>query len=115
MSRRISRHVRFFTCAAAILTLCTMAARADSVAVAAGKGVKTALPPIESIGAGSDIRGFLAAGVPVELTRAALRRAWVTDPAIHDFVDQTESLSTSDRVSPDDVGLPRQVSQWGAR
>ena len=36
------------------------------------------LPPIESIGSGSDIRPFLALGVSVELTRAALRRAWVT-------------------------------------
>ncbi|MGH6798478.1 MAG: DUF3306 domain-containing protein, partial [Roseiarcus sp.] len=44
------------------------------------------LPPIESIGAGSDIRAFLAAGVPADLTRAALRRAWSADPTIRDFV-----------------------------
>jgi hypothetical protein len=94
-----------------LLALCSTAAHAESVAVAAGKSVKTALPSIESIRAGSDIRGFLAAGVPVELTRAALRRAWMTDPAIHDFVDQTESLPASDRVSTGDAGLPRQVSQ----
>src|SRR3981189_533482 len=44
------------------------------------------LPPIESITAETDIRGFLAAGVPSELTRAALRRAWVNDPKIRNFV-----------------------------
>jgi hypothetical protein len=44
------------------------------------------LPPIESIAADTDIRAFLAPGVPPGLTRAALRRAWVADPKIRDFV-----------------------------
>jgi hypothetical protein len=44
------------------------------------------LPPIESITAESDIRAFLAPGVPPELARAALRRAWVADPKVRDFV-----------------------------
>jgi TorA maturation chaperone TorD len=44
------------------------------------------LPPLQSITAGTDIRSFLGSSVPVELTRAALRRAWVTDPAIRDFI-----------------------------
>jgi Protein of unknown function (DUF3306) len=44
------------------------------------------LPPIESITAETDISGFLAAGVPSELTRAALRRAWASDPKIRNFV-----------------------------
>ena len=44
------------------------------------------LPPLESITAESDIRAFLAPGVPVELSRAALRRAWSADPKIRDFV-----------------------------
>jgi hypothetical protein len=44
------------------------------------------LPPIESITADTDIRRFLAPGVPPELTRAALRRAWAADPKIRDFV-----------------------------
>jgi Protein of unknown function (DUF3306) len=44
------------------------------------------LPPLESIAADTDIRGFLAAGVPPDLSRAALRRAWVADPKIRDFV-----------------------------
>jgi Protein of unknown function (DUF3306) len=49
------------------------------------------LPPIESIVADSDIRPFLALGVPAELTRAALRSAWAADPAIRDFVGIAES------------------------
>ena len=44
------------------------------------------MPPIETITAESDIRAFLAPGVPPELTRAALRRAWAADPKIRDFV-----------------------------
>ena len=39
-----------------------------------------------SITAETDIRPFLAAGVPADLKRAALRRAWMTDPKIRDFV-----------------------------
>ena len=46
----------------------------------------TGLPPIQSITAETDIRGFLAPGVPSEVTRAALRRAWTCDPAIRNFV-----------------------------
>ena len=46
----------------------------------------TKLPPVETITAESDIRAFLRAGVPPELTRAALRRAWAADPKIRDFV-----------------------------
>ncbi len=49
------------------------------------------LPPIQSITAGTDIRSFLGSGVPVELTRAALRRAWVTDPTIRGFIGIAES------------------------
>ena len=49
------------------------------------------LPPIEAIGAGSDIRPFLAAGAPADLTRAALRRAWSADPTIRDFIGLSEN------------------------
>jgi Protein of unknown function (DUF3306) len=49
------------------------------------------LPSIESIGADTDVRGFLQPGVPPELTRAALRRAWSSDPAIRDFVGLVEN------------------------
>ena len=46
----------------------------------------TKLPSIESISADTDISGFLAPGVPLELKTAALRRAWAADPKIRDFV-----------------------------
>jgi hypothetical protein len=49
------------------------------------------LPPLESIAAGTDIRAFLARGVPAELTQAALRRAWAADPAIRDFIGLSEN------------------------
>ncbi|WP_027584239.1 DUF3306 domain-containing protein [Bradyrhizobium sp. Ai1a-2] len=49
------------------------------------------LPSIESIAANTDIAAFLRAGVPAELTRAALRRAWTTDPAIRDFIGIAEN------------------------
>jgi Protein of unknown function (DUF3306) len=52
----------------------------------------TPVPPIETIGQGTDISPFLAAGVPEEITRAALRRAWSTDPAIRDFVGLSENF-----------------------
>jgi hypothetical protein len=44
------------------------------------------LPPIESITAATDIRPFLAPGVPAEIACAALRRAWTADPTIRNFV-----------------------------
>lgn len=59
------------------------------------------LPPIESIDATTDIRAFLAPGVPVELTRAALHRAWTSDPAIRDFVGIAENQW--DFTNPDAV------------
>lgn len=43
------------------------------------------LPPIESLGADSDYKRFLAPDVPEELRRLAMRRAWVTDPKISGF------------------------------
>jgi Protein of unknown function (DUF3306) len=49
------------------------------------------LPSIESIAADTDIMAFLRAGVPAELTQAALRRAWTSDPAIRDFIGIAEN------------------------
>jgi hypothetical protein len=49
------------------------------------------LPPIESIDAGTDVSAFLRPGVPADLAQAALRRAWVADPAIRDFVGLAEN------------------------
>jgi hypothetical protein len=78
------------------------------------------LPPIESITATSDIRAFLAPEVPEELKRAALRRAWASDPAIRDFIGLAENQW--DFTQPDSVPgfgsleltpeLRRLVAQW---
>jgi hypothetical protein len=46
----------------------------------------TSLPSIDSITADTDVIAFLKSGVPTALTRAALRRAWTSDPAIRDFI-----------------------------
>jgi hypothetical protein len=50
----------------------------------------SAMPTPDSIGSGMNLTAFLAPGVPEDLTRAALRRAWRLDPAIHDFVGLSE-------------------------
>jgi hypothetical protein len=60
-----------------------------------------ALPPIESITATSDVRAFLAPGVPEELSRAALRRVWSADPAIRDFIGLAENQW--DFTQPDSI------------
>jgi Protein of unknown function (DUF3306) len=60
------------------------------------------LPAIESIGIGTNVSAFLRTGVPAELTRAALRRAWAADPAIRDFVGLSENAW--DFTAPD--GIP---------
>ena len=49
------------------------------------------LPPVESITAATDVTAFLRHGIPPELSRAALRRAWAADPAIRDFVGLAEN------------------------
>ena len=49
------------------------------------------LPPLDSITALTDVRAFLSPGVPAELARAALRRAWAADPAIRDFMGLAEN------------------------
>jgi hypothetical protein len=51
----------------------------------------SSLPSIETITAETDIRPFLAAGVPAGLRQAALRRAWSADPAIRDFIGIAEN------------------------
>ncbi len=46
-----------------------------------------ALPPVETLEPGADITGFLRRGVPRALRQAVLRRMWVLNPAIRDYVD----------------------------
>jgi len=70
---------------------------ADSAEAAIGQpGIDAAfdpasLPSIEAISVNTDIRGFLQSRVPAELTRAALRQVWTSDPAIRDFVGIAEN------------------------
>jgi hypothetical protein len=59
------------------------------------------LPSLDSITAASDVRAFLAPGVPQHLARAALRRAWTADPAIRDFVGLQEN--DWDFTKPDSI------------
>jgi hypothetical protein len=61
------------------------ASPAQAKAPAAPEFDVSSLPPIETIGADTDIAAFLKPGVPAALRHAALRRVWVTDPAIRDF------------------------------
>jgi len=49
---------------------------------AATEAIVTELPPVETLYGDSDYTGFLADGAPEELTRAALRRLWRTDPVL---------------------------------
>jgi Protein of unknown function (DUF3306) len=60
------------------------------------------LPPVESISAETDITAFMRTGVPEALKRAALHRAWSSDPAIRDFVGLNENYW--DAAGPD--GIP---------
>lgn len=49
------------------------------------------LPSIDSITATTDIRMFMLPGVPMALRQAALRKVWVTDPKIRDFIEMAEN------------------------
>ncbi|GMO11322.1 DUF3306 domain-containing protein [Bradyrhizobium sp. TM233] len=51
----------------------------------------SSLPSIDEINATTDVTAFLSKGIPQELSRAALRRAWAADPAIRDFVGLAEN------------------------
>ena len=60
------------------------------------------LPALDSITAVTDIRAFLTPGVPADLARAALRRAWAADPAIRDF----KGLAENDWDFTDPTAMP---------
>jgi hypothetical protein len=52
-----------------------------------------ALPKLDELTADSDITGFLRRGVPEGLRNAALRKMWLLDPAIRDFVGPARDYS----------------------
>ena len=62
----------------------------------------SSLPPVDSIDAATDITAYLRKGIPQELLRAALRRAWSADPGIRDFMGPNENYW--DAAGPD--GIP---------
>jgi hypothetical protein len=51
------------------------------------------LPKIEELTAETDISAFLRKGVPDALRNAALRRMWLLDPAIRDFVGEARDYA----------------------
>ena len=46
-----------------------------------------ALPSLDDITAGFDIKPFLAKGVPAKLKNAAMRKLWLASPSVRDYVD----------------------------
>ena len=62
----------------------------------------SSLPPIDSITAATDITAFLRKGIPPELSRAALRRAWApTPPSATSWVSRrTPGTSTTRNAMP---------------
>lgn len=88
-------------------------AGAASTAVASGdeavcldEEALAALPKLEDIDAGADIRGFLREGVPLALRAAALSRAWLADPAIRDRVPDAIDYA-------EDYNAPHTIAGWG--
>ncbi len=49
------------------------------------------LPSLDEIGPGTKVDVFLQKGVPLDISRAALRRAWSSDPAIRDYIGLSEN------------------------
>jgi hypothetical protein len=49
--------------------------------------VVAALPSLDEIMDGSDIKPFLAKGVPAKLKNAAMRRLWLATPGVRDYSD----------------------------
>lgn len=48
------------------------------------------LPALESLDGSSDYTAFLRPGVPLEMTKAALRQAWRSDPVISTFKEMAD-------------------------
>jgi hypothetical protein len=69
----------------------TALVQAESAVAADTPFDPASLPSIDAIDLNTDIRGFLQSRVPAELTRAALRQAWASDPAIRDFIGIAEN------------------------
>lgn len=64
-----------------------------------------ALPPLDEITAGTDIRPFLQDFVPRALKNAAMRRAWVSDPIISTHLDVARDYAWEFNAGPLPVGF----------
>jgi len=64
------------------------------------------LPSVEELTAQSDLTPFMRKGVPAALRNAALRRMWVLDPAIRDYVGDARDYAY-------DWSVPGGVPGWG--
>jgi hypothetical protein len=75
---------------------------------AASQDSETApLPSLDQIVPGADVTAFLARGVPEALRNAALRKLWVTDPAIRDFIEMADYQW--------DFNNPDSIPGWSSR
>jgi hypothetical protein len=52
-----------------------------------------ALPKVEDFTIDTDLAQFMRKGVPLAMQKAALRRMWVLDPAIRDFVSEAREYA----------------------
>jgi hypothetical protein len=76
------------------------------------------LPKIEDLTADSDLRPFLAKGVPAVLQQAALRRMWSVDPVIRDFIgpaDYAWDFNAPDGVPGFSLELPEEARALARR
>jgi len=87
----LSRWARLKQAAKAQEEIEAASAGSEAMAVPEAPFDPASLPSIESIVGDTDIIAFLRKGVPSELTRAALRKAWASDPAIRDFIGIAEN------------------------
>jgi Protein of unknown function (DUF3306) len=87
----LSRWARLKQAAKAADEIDAASAGNEEIAEADAPFDPASLPSIESIAADTDITAFLRAGVPAELTRAALRKAWASDAAIREFIGIAEN------------------------
>ena len=87
----LSRWARLKQAAKAQEEIDAASAGSEAMAVPEAPFDPASLPSIESIVGDTDIIAFLRKGVPADLTQAALRKAWTSDPAIRDFIGIAEN------------------------
>jgi hypothetical protein len=75
--------------ASAAVAVCVAGPDGDAAGVPPpGGGAAPALPALEDVVPGGDLKAFFGEHVPEALRQAAMRRMWAADPAIRDFVSE---------------------------